>query len=67
MNFFYRVSKLVAMALSLPAGESHSLILTLSFFVVVFSILAQGLTIGRVVGSPTARWQVLRRFRTQQS
>ena len=67
MNFFYRVSKLVAMALSLPVVESRSLILTLSFFVVVFSILAQGLTIGQVVGLPRARWQALRRFRTQQS
>ena len=35
----------VAMALSLPANDSRSLILTLTYFVVVFSILVQGLTI----------------------
>jgi CPA1 family monovalent cation:H+ antiporter len=39
----------VAMALSLPATSSRSLVLTLTYFVVVFSILVQGLTIGRVV------------------
>lgn len=47
----------VAMALSLPASDSRSLILTLTYFVVVFSILVQGLTVGRVIracGSPSA-------------
>jgi monovalent cation:H+ antiporter, CPA1 family len=39
----------VAMALSLPAISSRSLVLTLTYFVVVFSILVQGLTVGRVV------------------
>ena len=39
----------VAMALSLPANYSRSLILTLTYFVVVFSILVQGLTVGRVI------------------
>jgi CPA1 family monovalent cation:H+ antiporter len=39
----------VAMALSLPESPSRSLILTLTYFVVVFSILVQGLTIGRVI------------------
>jgi CPA1 family monovalent cation:H+ antiporter len=39
----------VAMALSLPDSESRSLILTLTYFVVVFSILVQGLTVGRVI------------------
>ena len=39
----------VAMALSLPATHSRSLILTLTYFVVVFSILIQGLTVGRVI------------------
>jgi CPA1 family monovalent cation:H+ antiporter len=39
----------VAMALSLPAAYSRSLVLTLTYFVVVFSILVQGLTVGRVV------------------
>ncbi len=39
----------VAMALSLPANYSRSLLLTLTYFVVVFSILVQGLTLGRVI------------------
>jgi CPA1 family monovalent cation:H+ antiporter len=39
----------VAMALSLPAEYSRSLVLTLTYFVVVFSILVQGLTVGRVI------------------
>ena len=39
----------VAMALSLPASSSRSLVLTLTYFVVVFSILVQGLTVGRVI------------------
>ena len=39
----------VAMALSLPATYSRSLVLTLTYFVVVFSILVQGLTVGRVI------------------
>jgi len=47
----------VAMALSLPANPSRSLLLTLTYFVVVFSILVQGLTVGRVIrmtGDPMA-------------
>ncbi len=39
----------VAMALSLPTSSSRSLVLTLTYFVVVFSILVQGLTVGRVI------------------
>lgn len=39
----------VALALSLPAGPARDTILTLTYCVVVFSILVQGLTIGRVV------------------
>jgi CPA1 family monovalent cation:H+ antiporter len=39
----------VAMALSLPASYSRSLVLTLTYFVVVFSILVQGWTVGRVI------------------
>jgi CPA1 family monovalent cation:H+ antiporter len=39
----------VAMALSLPASDSRSLVLTLTYFVVVFSILVQSLTVGRVI------------------
>lgn len=40
----------IAMALSLPAGEHKSLILTMTYMVVLFSILVQGLTFRRVVG-----------------
>lgn len=39
----------VALALSLPAGESRDVILTLTYCVVVFSILVQGLSIGGVI------------------
>lgn len=47
----------VAMALSLPIDSSGSLVLTLTYFVVVFSILVQGLTMGRMIqmtSGPTA-------------
>ncbi|AMM26321.1 cation:proton antiporter [Variovorax sp. PAMC 28711] len=39
----------VALALSLPLGSEREIILALTYCVVVFSILVQGLTIGRVV------------------
>ena len=39
----------VALALSLPAGPERDTVVALTYAVVVFSILAQGLTIGRVV------------------
>lgn len=39
----------VALALSLPQGESREIIVTLTYGIVVFSILVQGLTIGHVV------------------
>ena len=39
----------VALALSLPTGEQRQLILAITYCVVVFSILVQGLTIGKVV------------------
>jgi len=39
----------VALALSIPAGEARDTVLTLTYCVVVFSILVQGLTIGKVV------------------
>jgi len=48
----------VAMALSIPPNDSRSLVLTLTYFVMVFSILVQSLTVGRVIrmsgGPPTA-------------
>jgi len=45
----------VALALSLPAGHSRNVVLALTYCIVVFSILGQGLTIGKVV-----RWAVIR-------
>lgn len=41
----------VALALSLPLGEQRDLILTLTYIVVLSSILVQGLTIGKLVKS----------------
>jgi CPA1 family monovalent cation:H+ antiporter len=37
----------VALALSLPESEWKPLILTVTYVIVVFSIIVQGLTIGR--------------------
>jgi len=43
----------VALALSLPAGPARDLILTMTYIVVAFSILVQGLTVKRLVaGGP---------------
>ena len=39
----------VALALSLPAGSGRDVVLAMTYGVVVFSILGQGLTIGRLV------------------
>ncbi|MGD8567806.1 MAG: sodium:proton antiporter [Gammaproteobacteria bacterium] len=39
----------VALALSIPAGPERELILSLTYVVVVFSIVVQGLTIGKLV------------------
>ena len=39
----------VALALSLPPGPERDLLLTLTYVVVVFSVLVQGLTVGPVV------------------
>lgn len=38
----------VALALSLPQGPARDVVLTLTYGIVVFSILMQGLTIGHV-------------------
>lgn len=40
----------VALALSLPPGPERDIVLTLTYCVVVFSILGQGLSLGKVVG-----------------
>lgn len=39
----------VALALSLPAGASRDVVLALTYGVVIFSMLGQGLTVGRVI------------------
>ncbi len=39
----------VALALSLPTGYTREILLTITYAVVVFSVLVQGLTIGKVV------------------
>jgi CPA1 family monovalent cation:H+ antiporter len=39
----------VALALSLPAGPKREAILVVTYIIVVFSIIVQGLTIGRLV------------------
>jgi len=39
----------VALALSLPAGQERDILLVVTYTVVVFSILVQGLTIGRLI------------------
>lgn len=43
----------VALALSLPAGEFRDLVLFLTYTIVVFSIVVQGLTIGPFIGRLT--------------
>jgi CPA1 family monovalent cation:H+ antiporter len=42
----------VALALSLPPGPERDVILAITYTVVIFSILVQGLTIGRLFPSP---------------
>jgi len=39
----------VALALSLPAGEVRDVLLSMTYMVVIFSIVVQGLTIGKVM------------------
>lgn len=41
----------VALALSLPVDQNRDVILALTYGVVIFSMLGQGLTIGRVIGN----------------
>lgn len=45
----------VALALSLPAGEVRDTLVAVTYVVVVFSIVGQGLTLGRVVRATTGR------------
>ena len=48
----------VALALSLPAGEVRNTLVAVTYAVVVFSILVQGLTVGRVVRRATVTVQM---------
>jgi CPA1 family monovalent cation:H+ antiporter len=43
----------VALALSLPPGKNREIILVITYVIVVFSIIAQGLTIGKLVQART--------------
>jgi CPA1 family monovalent cation:H+ antiporter len=43
----------VALALSLPSGAQRDVLVTVTYVVVVFSILVQGLTLGRLVRATT--------------
>lgn len=45
----------VALALSLPAGGPHDLIVTVTYIVVAFSIVVQGLTVGPLAARLTAK------------
>ena len=45
----------VALVLSLPKGEIGDILLTVTYIVVVFSVLVQGLTIGPLVRAVAAR------------
>ncbi len=45
----------VALALSLPAGPERDTVVALTYCVVVFSILVQGLSIGRVTRHAVGR------------
>jgi CPA1 family monovalent cation:H+ antiporter len=50
-----RGSIAIALALSLPAVSQRDLIIAATYAVVVFSIIVQGLTIGRLIASPSFR------------
>lgn len=39
----------VALALSVPPGEARDVVVSLTYLVVVFSILIQGMSIGKLV------------------
>jgi len=44
----------VALALSLPPGPGRNAVVTITYIVVVFSILGQGLTLSRVLNTEAA-------------
>jgi CPA1 family monovalent cation:H+ antiporter len=48
----------VALALSLPHGETRDLLVTVTYIVVVFSILGQGLTLAPVIRANARRAEI---------
>jgi len=52
----------VALALSLPPGPQRDIILTMAYFVVIFSIVVQGLSLGKFVTAIMARSETNTRF-----
>lgn len=42
----------IALALTLPAGETREAILVITYIIVIFSIIVQGLTISKLIESP---------------
>jgi CPA1 family monovalent cation:H+ antiporter len=48
----------VALALSLPDGEQRDLLVTVTYMVVVFSILVQGLTLAPVIRANARRAEI---------
>jgi len=45
----------VALVLSMPKGDERDLILTMTYVVVIFSILVQGLTVGKLIERVTPK------------
>jgi CPA1 family monovalent cation:H+ antiporter len=57
----------IALALSLPASPERDTLVAVTYVIVVFSILVQGLTIGRLVRFTTPSWGGGHRGETQGS
>lgn len=53
----------IALAMSIPKGENSDIILSITYFVVVFSIIVQGLTIGKVANTDKMAKEELERDR----
>jgi monovalent cation:H+ antiporter, CPA1 family len=57
----------VALALSLPPGETRDLVVFATYVVVVFSIVVQGLTLGKLAGRGRAAAEDLERRRAERA
>lgn len=53
----------IALAMSIPKGENSDIILSITYFVVVFSIIVQGFTIGKVANTDKMAKEELERDR----